>query len=449
MNDDYIGERYGIWGVDPYGPTIKQTPVLTTAMQTGLQTAQGVGNLFAQRYANQLASAKAQLAQGTLGSSIDAANTKNQADIQNYPLQQMFKTQQDEQTVKEIMARTGLSYAQAQQALAGAGAENARAGLLNAQTQEVTNPLYKTDQLIQQYMSLPDGSPQKIAAGRSLYPVFSGGMVPPVNSGRANQTGATSPMPGANMPMTGVTPGLGAPGFVKDPRFGSSRSGAGGTYTDPQTGQMVSTDTAANTTQDQKTIAAAQRVVPLINDIANKQAPFMTVAGRAGLLSDKVQNLLGANKQSPSDYASVQANTELAAESLIKAYGLNVTDQSADMMKTAVKPIAGESPQSYKQRLQNTLATIAQNQSEAEARLSGGNQIGQTNSSPSSTLDNLAPLLQGKNPAHWDAQQQAQQQQPQQIQLPTFKNKEEGVAWFNSQPPEVQAQIRAHLGSKK
>jgi hypothetical protein len=107
-----------IFETNPYGNPVKKTPLF----QGFYSGAESMGNLLNKGYQNQQDAAKAQYAQSTLGDSIAAANAKNQADAQYYPQQQQFKTQQEmfkvqqeEQTVKEIMARTGLSYAQARE----------------------------------------------------------------------------------------------------------------------------------------------------------------------------------------------------------------------------------------------------------------------------------------------------------------------------------------------
>lgn len=457
--------RSGIWGINPYGPTIKQTPVITTAIQSAMQTAQGVNSLYAQRYANQLANAKAQLAQGTLGSSIDAANTRNQADIQNYPLQQMFKTQQDEQTVKEIMARTGLSYAQAQQAMAAAGTESAKTGLLNAQTQEVTNPLFKTDQLIQQYMNLPDGSPQKIAAGRSLYPVFAGGMVPPIyNNSKANQANAASPMPGANMPMTGVLPS----GMQLNPLQGGSRSGFH---------QAATTDASGNpTTMESPTMASASRdqmrkeseaeskfisptilngikpyqgatpSITLLKDMGTMQKYPNTPAGQAAAL--RVKNYLIARRLIPEAAAinARQATGQAPGIEMLQEYkkGMFPSLPMDFVANLAPANLQAQATSAYVP-LQQGLANQAVNQ-ERTGYQQEGSPAWAAASNPSAS-DNLAPLLQGKNPTRWDVQQQTQQQPQlaQPIQMPAFKSDKEFDTWFLAQPREKQKQIRAQI----
>jgi hypothetical protein len=380
------GARYGIWGVDPYGPTIKQTPLIPNIVNTGLKTAEGVSNLFAKRYENQQQEAKARLAQETVGSEIAAKNAMNQANQQYYPLQQAAKLQQEQATIKEIMGRTGVSYAQAQHLAA-------QTGLVNTQERNTRNPFSQTQEMIKTFETLPDGSREKIALGTMLDNTFAGGAFPkPKNTRQGNAT------------MTGVTPGLGAP-WQRDPRFGSTRGGAGGTYQDAS-GQRVSTNTNANTTQDQKTIGAIERVDPLINEIADKQGQFATLGGKAGLTKARIENLFGANNQSPSDYATVQSDTELSAESLLKAFGLNTTDQSANMMKAAIRMLPGESKQAYKARIYAVANTLRKNQREAQQRLNSGIPVGQGEPASQGYFSRLAI---GENPD----EPQAQQQQPQ------------------------------------
>lgn len=417
-----------IFSTDPYGRQVNRPGLFKSIMGSANSTM----DLFNKGYQNQQEAAKAQYAQNTLGDSIAAANAKNQADAQYYPQQQMYKTQQEEQTVKEIMARTGLTYAQAKEAAA-------QTGLINTQQQVLANPFTQTHNMIQQWQQLPTDSHEKIMLGSLLDGGAAGQMFPSKGS-----TGSK--------PMTGTFPGLGAPGWVRDQRFGPTRGGGGGTYTDPNTGQMVSTDTTASTTQDQATTGAVQRVAPLIEDIRQKQSKFLTLGGQSALYKARLGNFaFGGESPLPTEYATAQADTELAAEGLIKAYGLKVTDQSLNMVKSAIKPLMGENPGFYNARMLNTLNAIKKNQGEAEQRLNSGIPVGQTATSPAQygyfTRNSVSdPGILG---TQQQTQEAAQPSTPQQaIQIPQFNNPDEFRAWFQLQSPDMQAQIAAQLPKK-
>ncbi len=160
----------------------------------------------------------------------------------------------------------------------------------------------------------------------------------------------------------------------KDPRFGNAKGGAGGTYNTPD--GPVSTDTNANTTADQKTIASLQRVKPLLNTLSDNLAQFQTLGGQAKLHAAQFGNyVLGQNNQLPNQYAEAMSALETAPEGLLKGWGLNVTDDSLKSMRKAVEPVFGESPAGYQARIVNTLQQLKENQEQAADRLSSGTNL--------------------------------------------------------------------------
>lgn len=164
--------------------------------------------------------------------------------------------------------------------------------------------------------------------------------------------------------------------MTKDPTMGSQKSGAGGTYTDPTTGQQFTTDTSKNTSLDQQTIGAIQRVQPLLKDLTDNLSPFQTLSGQGKLQSEKLGNyLFGMNNKAPSMYATGQSALQTAPESLLKAWGLNVTNESQEAMRKSVQPIFGESAQGYTQRVLHTLMQLQENQRQAKNRLKSGTNL--------------------------------------------------------------------------
>lgn len=176
----------------------------------------------------------------------------------------------------------------------------------------------------------------------------------------------------------------------KDPTMGSIRSGAGGTYYNPFTGQTTTTDTSSNTTLDQRTVAAIQRVQPLINSLSNNLAPFQSAEGVGKLnfargmnylFPDAFNSLAPNLAQLPSMNAAGEQALQTAPESLLRAFGLPVTNESLTRMEYAVKPRFGETKQQYQQRLTNTMAELQQNAMQSNQRLKYGMNVDNNNTS--------------------------------------------------------------------
>lgn len=300
-------DRRGILSVDPVAPMMPRAPdSVTRAM--GLS--HGLYDMLGKHYENQFKAAQARNQNleadkraGTLESDILAGNTKNQADVQYYPQELKAK-------IGEVMARTGLSQAEAKAAIARSSASYALANLHNA---------------------------------------------------AARNTGVQGQM---------------LDQYLKDKKFGSNKSGAGGTYVDPQTGQVISTPTNATTTQDQRTIMATERVKPLIQDIIKNIPQFQTAQSKAALKLQQIGNLAGGNYPLPDQYAQAQQDLELAPESLLKAYGLNVTDDSLKTMKEALTPKYGQTAKGAEKMLYRTLDHIQVTQQQAMNAQSEGIPVG-------------------------------------------------------------------------
>lgn len=270
--------RYGVWGVNPYGPTIKTESPFDKA----LSAARGVSGLFTERYKNQLEGAKAKLAQGTLDSSINAQNTKNQADIQNYPLQQEAKTRQEQETIKHIMAQTGLSYAQAREA-------GARTGLIGAQTTQLknaTDPGFEYDTLYKQWQGSPEGSARKAYFGKILTQMMSGANAGALHNPK--EKGAAGLGAGGAGAGAGGTPAPGNPDITLNPLGGSPRAGFHQGYFDSPTNgpQTLESPTTASATRNQVRTEANAEVKSIEKDLKNGFKPYMGPLGSVKLASD-------------------------------------------------------------------------------------------------------------------------------------------------------------------
>lgn len=425
-----------IFATNPYGQPIKNTSIFDTANATL--------DLLNKGYRNQQSAAQTQYAQDTLRDAIAAANAKSQADAQFYPQQQMFKTQQDEATVREIQARTGLTYAQAKEAAA-------QAGLISTQQQVLANPFTPTGNMIKQWQNLPVDSPEKMALGSILDSSGLGGGMFPTGATMPGAKGSQATKSNAAM-MTGPLPGLGGAGWVRDPRFGSTRGGGGGTYINPATGQVVSTDTATQASRDQRAIAGTENVKQYVNTITNTLPKYQTLGSQASLWKDKLSNyVLGTHKQAPTDQALGDAAIKASAEGFLNTFQLNATEGNVNTAMEILKPRFGESGDNYKARVISQLTDFAKQEQRAQDRLAGGNLVGQTTPSPMSLGYFRANSV--SDPSVWGLQQQSQsavQQPTQQTQQPVNAAQLQAMAQDaiakGADPIAVQARLKQMLG---
>ena len=355
-------ERRGILSVEPSHALL---PPEEDAFSRALKVSGNIYDIMGKHYENKFKSAQArnqnleaQKCQGTLASDIQAANTKNQTDIQYYPQLQAMELAKQGATIKEIQAKTGLSYAEAGAARARASASYAEANKTNINA----SPIAYQQELYNQYAKSAPGSREQLYYGGLLKSEM-GKYGSPVGGVPSSGSNMTTSVPGT--PQGGAVP-VNTPGWEKDTKFGSTRMGAGGTYTDPETGQTISTPTNSTTSRNQSAIQALQRVTPLIKDLSKNISQFQTAGQKGNLAVQTVGNLFGGNYPLPNQKAEAEQDLALAPESLLKAYQLNVTDQSLNTMKDAIKPIIGETQKGYESRLTKTLKTLRENEEAAK-----------------------------------------------------------------------------------
>lgn len=159
----------------------------------------------------------------------------------------------------------------------------------------------------------------------------------------------------------------------KDPMFGNSRGGQGGTYVDPFTGQKVSTDTGTQTTRDQKAIASIDNVNAYLGKAVDTLPQFQGLTAKSKVGGEGVSNFLfGTDFQGPSQLASGKAAVLSAAEGFINAFGLNATNENVSKAEQIMTPNFGESGNGYKKRVAGQLKDFAEQQQRAADRLGGG-----------------------------------------------------------------------------
>lgn len=206
-------------------------------------------------------------------------------------------------------------------------------------------------------------------------PGMQGQVSPPMGGGASGQPGAPGAVPQNlwQMQLHNLFTGM-----SKNPAFGSNKSGAGGTFFNPANGDYYTTDTEKNTSVDQNTIAAIQRVSPLLENLTQSLPQFQGFGGKVNLVTSQVLNSMfpGLNLQAPAQYAQGQTDINLAGESLVKAMGINPTDQNLAAMKEAIEPHFGENSAQYRTRILSTLTDLYRNQGQAVQRLKAGIPLG-------------------------------------------------------------------------
>lgn len=318
MYDRY--ERLGIWGQPTSQPS---------GLEKAMNVTSGFQNIFGKQYNNIIDKYRAQDADlnnqyksQTLGSTIDATNTKNQADIQNYPLQQAAKTAQEQQTIKEIMSRTGLNYAQAAEA-------GARTGLIGTQTQQLrqsTQPGYAFDEAQRQFNASPDGSPRKMYFGGILNSLMGapGGMN---LGGRKTKDAGLGGVSAGGAAGGGMVQG--ADGNISlNPLGGGPRSAFHqGFYDSPDNGQQtIESPTTASATRNQTRLEAHNEIGGLYPQITDGLKPYQGPMGSLNLMYDsyKASNGDADAKQKLTNYAIAKRFLpELAAVNARQATGTN------------------------------------------------------------------------------------------------------------------------------
>lgn len=221
------GGRYGIWGVDPYGPDL---------MDKALRTSQGLGQ-------NQL--------QGYQQQGLGLQNMQRQSDLAYQP--QMRQQQQ------------ALNQAQIAHLRAQAEATN-----------RTKDPAYQFKEIMRSYGSAADKSPEKMYYGSLLNQMMMGA------DGGGGGMGMQVPgMGGTGQPGAAGAMGMGAPqgqnGAIVNPGTISARSKRGMEYTVPNPDGTVTTyasPTMAAETQSQNRLSAEQEAKVLLDPVIKGIKPY-------------------------------------------------------------------------------------------------------------------------------------------------------------------------------
>lgn len=451
-------ERRGILSVEPSHALLPESP---SAMETAISTAKGLYDVMGKHYENKYKGAQARnenlaanLKQGTLASDILATNTKNQTDTQYYPQMQAAKLQQEHATIKEIMARTGLSYAQAREA-------GARIGLIGAETRKAN--LGPHGELLTAYNNAPNGSPQKAYYGALLNKEM--GAYAPSDMGGGMGAGS---VPGT--PKGGAVP-TSMPGTMQEnPLGGSGRSTFHQAY-DPTTGQTLESPTSASATRNQGRREGEAEINSIIPQIKAGFQPYLGAGGTLKLANDarlarfspESENGKAAAKRLQ-DYNLAMALKRETATVIAKIAGQtqigegSVKDQEAATFRGLPFDVANYlTPQSVLQKAQNSyfpaqekLAEAAINQ-ERQGYQQGGDQppwAGQESASRGGFGANGYVAPQAPQPRvaggfNGNPNVKPETQHPQQ-----FSSREDAMTYYNSLSPKQKAAYLASLPEK-
>lgn len=297
--------------------SVNPNPDLLPKSQDSFTRALGISgdiyNMIGKNYENKLREAQArnfdleaQKRAGTLQSDINAGNIKNQTDIQYYPQIQAAKLAQEGATIKEIQAKTGLTYAQTKHALA-----------MTANTQREGAIGGAQGKLFQAYEAAPVGSPQKAYFGALLNKEMGG--FAPVEGGMAAGGQVPSTPKGGNVP-SGMPNGL-----QLNPLGGGPRTPFHQAF-DPLTGKTIESPTTASATRNQTRTEAHQEIENLYPKVIEGLKPYQGPMGSLSLINDSRKASSGdkgAQKRLEAFELSKRFLPELASINARQATGSN------------------------------------------------------------------------------------------------------------------------------
>jgi len=461
MQERSGGGKYGIWGVNE-NTSKMDAPV--DPLRYGMGTAKGIQDFFGKHYENRLNSAKASLEEGnlkkqneTLPQEIAALNAKYGADEKYYPQIQAANLQKEQANVKEIMARTGLSYAQAKVAMA-------HLPLIQAQTRNEIgkgNPLNTADALFKAYQSAPQGSDQRaLYEGLLAKEVGKEGMQ--FLQGGGDGGGSTSTSPGSSSSVSQTQNGQ----IETNPLGGGPRATFHQGY-DQQTGQTLESPTTTSAGRNQTRSEANSELNYIAPELQKGFAPYMGAMGSLKLTKD---SFIASN--SPNSPAGKAAAKRLEAYSLanrLKREAANVISRQSAGQAPGVEAAREQEQSSFgslpgplassfipNSIQQSSLAQYFPMQEEMankaiETERVGYPQSGATpqwaNRQPNSDRGFLGrPTGNPSQSAPAQSPQNAPQQQTE-IQDPSsFSSKEEAQQYYQSLSPEQKQAFLAKLG---
>ncbi len=209
-----------------------------------------------------------------------------------------------------------------------------------------------------------------------------------------NNSAGGGQTPSALLPGTqGGIPGL----IAKNTIAGTvSPEAPGALMPDPNDpNRAISVPTSKSQTAIQQQLLGEKRAEPQLERLASEWSDFMDIPGMAKLGVVKGGNMLGISRNdlkahgindpdSYSKYAKAQATLKATPEAMIKAYGLNSTNETLERLQDIIAPQWGENKEGYKNRLRQQISELKSEQvSPSEQALSSGYNIPNVSSTPS------------------------------------------------------------------
>jgi hypothetical protein len=143
---------------------------------------------------------------------------------------------------------------------------------------------------------------------------------------------------------------------VKDPRFGSTRAGAGGTYYDKNTGQTISTNTNQQTSIDQQITSSHERMMPLLDDIVKNVPQFQHASKQAASFVQSIGNkFFNTHYDLPNQQAAGEKAIYEGSESFMKEFNLPNTNEALNLTRNILTPNWGETEKGYRDRVDRDL----------------------------------------------------------------------------------------------
>lgn len=217
--------------------------------------------------------------------------------------------------------------------------------------------------LINYIRNLMGGGNQQMPMGMPQNPMQ---QAPIGNTGSGNPMAMNQPQPNGNPnPLVPSANGDPIQTMINKATAGyqAETQKPGTTFATPQ-GDVISSPTEATRTAAQTAIGAAERVMPQLTEISDAAGPFLTLGGMGNLGYQAISNMLSPDEQKklPTQYARYKSLIKSAPEALVKAYGLNPTNETIDRMEKIIEPFYGETKDQYKNRILQTLESIKNEQ---------------------------------------------------------------------------------------
>ncbi len=310
------GGRYGIWGVNPYGPTFEKQSVLDRA----LNVAEGIGKWNTNRYDTMLKSQQAKEAalknqetEATIENKIAAENVKNVTDTKYYPMLQAMELASKGATLSEIKSRTGLNNAEA-------GKAYAQGRLANRQTQ-MLNPSDQFNQLNEQFKRTPAGPLKdylRLEIGKMM---GNPGMVLGGKPGKGSSSSSSSS--GSGIGSNEVSNGLDI--NAMKPKMGGVVQGY-----DPATGEVIEGPTTASATRDQRRLEGEVENKYLNDYIVPGQNAYTGAWPSGQVLADSVKARLSPKSAGGKAAANRLRQSYLASKLVPEAASINAKNATGD-----------------------------------------------------------------------------------------------------------------------